>query len=126
MSTQTDDRAAALTGLFAAFDRGDIDGYLEYLAADASLRFGNAEPIHGREAIKESLREFSKVFNWVRHDHVATWRAGDGAAVEADVTYERTDGREVHVPAVTVCRFDEDGRVNDYRIFIDLTPLFAD
>src|SRR6267154_2575000 len=69
MSTQTDDRVAALTGLFAAFDRGDIDGYLEYLAPDASLRFGNAEPIHGREAIKESLREFSKVFNWVRHDH---------------------------------------------------------
>jgi hypothetical protein len=30
------------------------------------------------------------------------------------------------VAAVTICRFDEDGLVNDHRIFIDLTPLFAD
>jgi hypothetical protein len=78
------------------------------------------------EAHKESLQEFSKVFNWIRHDHVETWRGPDGAAVEADVTYERTDGREVHVPAVTICRFDQDGLINDYRIFIDLAPLFAD
>ena len=40
--------------------------------------------------------------------------------------YERIDGREVHVPAVTICRFDEHGLVNDYRIFVDLAPLFAD
>jgi ketosteroid isomerase-like protein len=126
MSIQTDDRVASLTSLFATYDRGDIDGFLEYLAPDVSLRFGNAEPIHGRQAIKESLQEFSKLFNWIRHDHVETWRAPDGAAVEADVTYERTDGREVHVPAVTICRFDERGLINDYRIFIDLAPLFAD
>jgi ketosteroid isomerase-like protein len=126
MSTHTDDRVASLTSLFAAFDRGDIDGYLEYLAPDASLRFGNAEPIHGRAAIKESLQEFCKVFNRIRHDHVATWRGPDGAAVEADVTYERIDGREVHVPAVTICRFDEHGLVGDYRVFIDLAPLFAE
>jgi hypothetical protein len=30
------------------------------------------------------------------------------------------------VAAVTISRFDEDGLVDDYRIFIDLTPLFAD
>ena len=117
---------ASLRSLFAALDRGDVDRSLEYLAPDASLRFGNSEPIHGRQAIKESLHEFYKVFKWVRHDHVETWRADDGAAVEADVTYERIDGREVHVPAVTICRFDEHGLVNDYRIFVDLAPLFAD
>jgi ketosteroid isomerase-like protein len=79
MSTHTDDRVATLTSLFAAFERGDIDGYLEYLAPDVSLRFAHAEPI-GRQAIKESRQEFSKVSNWIRHD----------------------------------------------RIFIDLTPVFAD
>jgi hypothetical protein len=30
------------------------------------------------------------------------------------------------VPAVTICRFDEHELVNDYRIFVDLAPLFAD
>jgi hypothetical protein len=48
-----------------------------------------------------------------------------GAAVEANVRYERTDGREVHIPAVTICRFDAHDLVNDYRIFVDLAPLLA-
>ena len=114
-----------LSAMFAALDRGDVDGYLEYLAPDAPLRFGNNPAVVGRHAIKESLQEFYKVFKWVRHDHVQTWSATQGAAVEADVSYERTDGREGHVPAVTICRFDEHDLVDDYRIFVDLAPLFA-
>jgi ketosteroid isomerase-like protein len=126
MSAPTETRDVSLASLFAALDRGDIDAYLEYLAPDAVLRFGNAEPIGGRRAIKDSLREFYKVFKSVRHEPVETWRGADGAAVEADVSYERRDGREVRVPAVTICRFDEQGLVNDYRIFVDLAPLFAE
>ena len=118
-------RDTLLTDMFAALDRGDIDGYLDYLAPDASLRFANNPAVVGRPAIKEALQDFYKVFKWVRHTHIQTWPAPPGAAVEADVTYERTDGREVHVPAVTICRFDEHDLVNDYRIFVDLAPLFA-
>jgi ketosteroid isomerase-like protein len=125
MSTTHTERATFLSEMFAALDRGDVPTYLEYLSEDASLRFGNNDPVVGRAAIKASLDEFYTTFRWVRHDHVATWTGTDGAAVEADVTYERHDGSHVHVHAVTICRFDGDGLVADYRIFVDLAPLFA-
>jgi ketosteroid isomerase-like protein len=118
-------RDTLLSDMFAALDRGDVPAYLEFLSADASLRFGNSSPVIGRQAIKESLDSFYTAFQWVRHDPVATWTRPEGAAVEADVTYLRLDGSEAHVHAVTICRFDEHDLVNDYRIFVDLEPLFA-
>ena len=44
--------------------------------------------------------------------------------MEAEVTYTRKDGGTVTVPVVTIYR-EGDGDIADYRIFIDLAPLFA-
>jgi ketosteroid isomerase-like protein len=120
------DRKTLLADMFAALDRGDVPAYLTFLSENASLRFGNNEPVIGKAAIKESLDDFYKTFNWVRHDHVATWTADGGAALEADVSYEKPNGSTVHVPAVTVCRFNQEQKITDYRIFVDLAPLFAE
>ena len=40
------------------------------------------------------------------------------------MTYTRKDGGTVTVPVVTIYR-EGDGGIVDYRIFIDLAPLFA-
>ncbi|ADB50512.1 nuclear transport factor 2 family protein [Conexibacter woesei] len=125
MTTAQAHRETRLTSMFDALDRGDVPTYLTFLSEDASLRFGNTEPVVGRAAIKASLDDFYTTFRTVRHDHVATWTGPDGAAVEADVTYEKLDGTEAHVHAVTICRFNGDDEVADYRIFVDLAPLFA-
>jgi ketosteroid isomerase-like protein len=118
-------RETLLKEMFATLDRGDVPVYLEYLSEDAALRFGNNPPVVGRAAIKESLDGFYETFQWVRHDHVATWRRPEGAAVEADVTYLRLDGSEARAHAVTICRFNDRDEITDYRIFVDLAPLFA-
>ncbi len=60
----------------------------------------------------------------VRHDLVERWEAGQATIVEALVTYTRTDDSTVTVPVVTIYRADGD-LIDDYRIFIDLAPLFA-
>ena len=44
--------------------------------------------------------------------------------VESNVTYTRKDGSRVTVPVVTIYREDGDV-IADYRVFIDLAPLFA-
>src|ERR1700760_1709239 len=124
-TTAPNHRDTLLSDMFAALDRGDIDGYLEYLAPGASLRFANNPAVVGRQANKESLQRFYEVFKWCRHAPCQPWPPTKGPGGEADVSYERTDGREVHVPAVTICRFDEHDLVDDYRIFVDLAPLFA-
>lgn len=117
------DRAALLSRMFAALDRGDVEAYLAFLTEDASLRFGNNGPVVGRPAIRNSLAAFYNTFRWVRHDHVATWSEGRGAVVEAEVTYQRLDGSRVRVPAVTICRFTSTDAIKDYRVFVDLAPL---
>jgi predicted TIM-barrel fold metal-dependent hydrolase/ketosteroid isomerase-like protein len=118
-------RETLLKEMFATLDRGDVPAYLEYLSEDAALRFGNNPPVVGRAAIKESLDGFYETFQSVRHDHVATWRRPEGAAVEADVTYVRLDGSDARAHAVTICRFNDRDEITDYRIFVDLAPLFA-
>ena len=40
------------------------------------------------------------------------------------MTYTKKDGGTVTVPVVTIWR-EGDGGIVDYRIFIDLAPLFA-
>ena len=58
------------------------------------------------------------------HAPVDRWESEEGTVVEADVTYTRKDGGTVTVPVVTIYR-ERDGEIVDYRVFIDLAPLFA-
>ena len=57
-------------------------------------------------------------------DRRADWEAGDATIVEASVTYTRKDQGVVTVPVVTIYRAGDE-RVDDYRIFIELAPVFA-
>ena len=41
------------------------------------------------------------------------------------MTYTRKDRQAVTVPAVTIFRTDDDDLIEDYRIFVDQSPLFA-
>jgi ketosteroid isomerase-like protein len=63
----TDPRAFA-DGMFAVVDRLDADRFAEYYAPDAVLRFGNAEPVHGREAITATYADFFATLDGLRHD----------------------------------------------------------
>jgi ketosteroid isomerase-like protein len=40
------------------------------------------------------------------------------------VHYTRADGHTVSLPCCNVLRFTE-GRVSDYRVFMDMAPVFA-
>ena len=52
------------------------------------------------------------------------WTQGPATIVEANVTYTREGGSTVTVPVVTIYR-GEGELIDDYRIFIDLAPLFS-
>ena len=44
--------------MFDDIDRMDADGWASHLAPDAVMRFGNADPVHGREACRDALAAF--------------------------------------------------------------------
>ena len=112
--------------MFADIDRMDAGAWAEYLAPDVVMRFGNAEPVRGREGCRDALASFYDMIAGLRHDLVEQWEQPPATIVESNVTYTRKDGREATVPVVTIYRTDADDLIADYRVFIDLAPVFAD
>lgn len=51
-------RDAWLRDLFHCVDAKDSDGWLEFLTPDACFRFGNAEIIQGKSAIRPAIIAF--------------------------------------------------------------------
>ena len=110
--------------LFSDIDSMEPERFTAHLADDVTMRFGNADPIHGRDAVRETWAGFCEAIDGVSHAGGRRWESEDGTVVEADVTYTRKDGGTVTVPVVTIYR-EGDGGIVDYRILIDLAPLFA-
>jgi hypothetical protein len=113
-------------------DKKDARGFAAAFTETASLRFGNADPIVGRDAIESAIAYFFTTFETLRHEDRGTRLAGDTLIIEAVVTYKRHDGREVSIPAVTIFHLagttrDEPSKplADNCRIYVDLTPLYA-
>jgi ketosteroid isomerase-like protein len=111
--------------LFATIDRQDLTGLIEFMAEDATMVFGNAEPLRGREAILAGNRGFLQTIKGFRHRINEQWTVGATTIAATDVTYTRLDDKEVTIPVVTIWRVGDDGLITDYRIFFDLSPVYA-
>ena len=112
--------------VFAVVDNRDADGFAALFAPDGRFVFGNADPIMGPAAIAETVGGFFATIDGLRHRVVNRWEIGSDAVAELGVEYCRLDGKLVSVPAVTIFTRDDTGLISDYRIFVDLEPLFAD
>jgi ketosteroid isomerase-like protein len=111
--------------LFDDIDSMEPDRFAAHLSEDVSMRFGNAEPIHGRQAARDAWAGFCDSIDGVAHQPVRRWTSADGTVAEAEVTYTRKDGGKVTVPVTTIYT-EAGGEIDDYRIYIDLAPLFDD
>ena len=111
--------------MFRDIDRMDADAWAAYLAPDAVMRFGNADPVHGRDACRDALADFYDTIDGLRHEVVEQWEHGAATIVEAVVTYTLLDGSNVDVPVVTIYRTNGRDLISDYRVYIDLAPVFA-
>lgn len=112
------------TDVFADIDRMDAGAFASYLADDAVLRFGNGDPVQGREAIQEAIGGFFTTIKGLSHKTLHQHEADGVSIVESDVTYTRHDGETVTVPVVSVLEWGED-RIAGYRIYCDLAPVFS-
>jgi hypothetical protein len=111
--------------LFADIDSMEPDRFAAHLANDVSFRFGNAEPVHGRDNVRDAWASFCETVDGVSHELVEQFEAGNAVIAESNVTYTRRDGDKVTVPAVTIYR-SSGALIDDYRVFIDLAPLFSE
>jgi ketosteroid isomerase-like protein len=111
--------------VFQTVDSFDPDEFVRLLAEDATLVFGNAEPMTGRETIAAGLRAFFSTIGGLRHRIVRNWQVDADIIAETEVTYRRLDGEDATVVAVSIWRTRDDGLITDYRIFVDLAPVYV-
>ncbi len=111
-------------GYFATIDTMNIDEYLKYHTKDVRLRFANAEPVIGNEAVRQSGIDFWKSLKSMHHDLIGVWEQGNTTIVEAEITYTLKGNRVVVLPCTTILRREGD-LIKDVRMFMDASPLFA-
>lgn len=111
--------------IFASIDALDADAFVAHLTPDVTFRFGNAEALHGRDAVAAAVTGFWTTIGGLEHHVQEQWDVDERVSIfRIDVEYLRHDGRSVTVPNVDVLRFDGD-LVADWQILIDLAPVYA-
>jgi ketosteroid isomerase-like protein len=113
-----------VAGAFADIDAFDPDKFVAHLTPDVTFRFGNAEPVTGREAVREAVTGFFSTIGGLTHHIRNVFESGDTAIAQIDVEYLRKDGKSVTVPNADILVFDGD-LIRDWQIYIDVTPVFA-
>jgi limonene-1,2-epoxide hydrolase len=110
--------------LFASIDRMDTESFLSFIRPDGSFRFGSAPAVRGHAAIGEAVGGFFASIAGLKHEPRRIVADDDAVMIEGEVTYTRHDGSEISLPFVNV--FESEGDlISDYRIYIDIGPLYT-
>ena len=126
MTTTVDTAAArAVRGIFAAIDGGDVDALCRHVTDDIRFQFGNNEVITGRPAFEAASIAVLQSIAAIRHEILDLWEVDGGTVITVmTVHYERLDGQKLSLPCCNLFG-TRDGLVHDYRIYMDINPVFA-
>jgi ketosteroid isomerase-like protein len=113
-----------LSKVLASVDGKDADTFSSYLADDAVFRYGSQQPVKGRQAVREYVAGFFGTVAALEHRVIETWEGDDSLVCRGEVTYTRHDGAQVMVPFTNVLKL-EGGRIRNYLVYIDPTPLMS-
>ena len=116
---------STLQALFAAIDAMDSAAFTDFLTDDAEFRFGSAPAVSGKAAIAEAVSGFFQSIAALRHEVEFVVTQGDVLIAEGTVNYTRHDGSQVSLPFADI--FTMDGsRIANYKIYMDIAPLYAE
>lgn len=108
-------------------DAGDYDALVDLLTPDVEFRFGNTPATSSSAEIPAKGKMMGEVLARIEHTvgDVITGPDGRQAAVELDVRYTRHDGAVFDIAGAAIFRFTDEGLIDRYRVYIDITPVFA-
>jgi len=114
----------SVDALFASIDAMDTEGFLTFLTDDCRFRFGSVPPVTGKAAIGDAIGNFFATIAGLSHSVEKVYRDDESICCEGEVCYRRHDGSEIILPFVDVFRC-QGSKIADYRIYIDIGPLYA-
>ena len=111
--------------VFATNDAMDAAAVASLFAEDGRVVLGNGQPLVGIDEIRTGTTAFFDTIAGLHHEIVKEWNVGDDTIVELKVTYDRNDGQQVTIPCVTIFHADAAGKIDDYRVYFDVAPIYA-
>jgi len=115
---------AAVRDLFQAIDAMDASRFVTHLTPDGVFRFGNWPAVTGHDAARQTVGQFFESIHALHHDLLGTWADGDRVFCQGEVLYTRHDGTKVGpLPFFNLFRI-RDGKIAEYLIYADVSPLF--
>jgi ketosteroid isomerase-like protein len=108
----------------AALDAGDVARVLAAMTDDIRLQFGSQEPTVGKEAFSAALEASLASVEGFRHEILEAWDVGQAVVLEMTVHYRRHDGSSISLPCCNIFRLSA-GRIADYRVYMDIAPVYA-
>jgi SnoaL-like domain len=110
---------------YRCLDKKDIDASIGYWWPDAVLRFADAEPAVGQQAVRAALTAMVNSVASTTHRPLDFWELPNGVVVfEARVDFVRLDAREVTVAGIAFCQVDGE-RFLEQRVLVDIAPVYA-
>ena len=109
---------AWVPSLFQALDASDADMFASFLTDDGVFVFGNAEPVRGKQAIRDVVAGFFTTIKAIRHDLIETWTLPEAVICQGTVTYTRHSGSQLRVPFANIFRM-QNGLIRNYLIYVD-------
>jgi ketosteroid isomerase-like protein len=127
MATQltTNDAAALIAKIYAADEAMDASAFVALLSPEVSFQLGGSPSIRGREAVQEFVQGLFSSLKDIRHQLLHFWLDDRKLVFQGEVTFTFPTGQSMVLPYVDVVTAGKDGLLEDYRIYIDLTPMNA-
>ncbi len=117
-------REALLADLFASIDAKDADRFVSFLTPGGRFRFGSAPAAVGRDEVHAAVSGFFQSIQGLGHSIDKVFAGWDSLVTEGEVTYTRHDGSTITLPFVDVFEYEGD-LISDYKIYMDIAPLYA-
>jgi len=112
--------------MFLAGEAMNVENFVKFYTDDALYQFSNFPIAYGPQGIRDSSGGFLEKCEGVHHHIKNMWETEDGTViVEMEVTYIRHDGKVFTLPCCDTIRFAGD-KVKELRIYMDISPVFAD
>jgi hypothetical protein len=124
MSTHHQQTFMRLIELFNALD---VETALrEHYQDDAFYRYGSFPPAVGKDAIRAATYSTHLDFvKGMRFKVLQAWAQDDVVIAEMELEHQLADGTTLTLPCTDVVRFASNGKVRDFRVYMDPSPLLA-
>jgi len=110
--------------LFASIDRRDWAAFGAHLTDDVTFRYGSQPPVTGKAAVLEAAAGAVAPFSAVAHTFDRDWTTDTDSVVAGQVAYTLPSGQVIALEFLNRFKLS-DGKIREYLIFIDASPVFA-